>query len=72
MKEAKALARLRRCAGSSEPQLLAYAISIKIQCAGPFVSDFQEPLECKLSTANRVFHTGGPNSTYLKGCQLKY
>ena len=33
MSAAKALARLRGCAGSSKPSLLVYSISAKITCA---------------------------------------
>ena len=36
MQEAKALARLRICAGSTEPSLLVKAKSTKILCADPY------------------------------------
>ena len=36
VRTAKALARLRGCAGSPEPSLVAYAISTIISCAGSF------------------------------------
>ena len=36
MRTGKALARLRGCAGSPEPSLVAYVIRIKISCAGSF------------------------------------
>ena len=38
MQEGKALTRLRICAVSSEPLLLAGAISTKIVCAGPYAN----------------------------------
>ena len=37
----EALARLHRCAGSSEDMLLAYVISNRISCAGPYTFSIQ-------------------------------
>ena len=39
MRTAKALARLRGCAGSAEPSLVAYVISTIISWAGTFITD---------------------------------
>ena len=45
MRAAKALVRLRGCAGSSEPSLVAYAISTKISSAGSIYLQNEFPLE---------------------------
>ena len=63
VRTAKALARLRRCAGSPEPSLVAYAISTIISWAGSYC--FKVWSECKFYVdaslsfqyKNRLYHS---------------
>ena len=65
------LARLRGCAGSPEPSLLAYAISTKIACRGPHVINDSDVLFLGYGQCfSRMVYQGHPINSGT--CLLKH
>ena len=70
---AKVLARLRGCAGSPEPSLLALAISTKLAWRGPFIFNKVDMQEKELAADKKICSSGSVFSFTLQalGCRTE-